>query len=331
MGEVKNSILWVILILGIIGALFAAYQTYEHYYLTTTICDFTENFSCSAVTESQYGEFPPGSGVSLALWGIIWWIGLLWITRQAMHVSREAKEHFVLFLYSLAGLGFVGYLLLIELYLLPKITGIIIICPFCTVQHILIAIIAVASFFLLQGSFRDYIGRLFFRGKGRKRRLDPKPFFVLGALVLLVAGQFLILGTGEPLREYPEFTECLAEQGATMYGFDACPSCNRQKTLLGIESFTEYIDDTGLYVRCRPKSEAIKHIGDLVDKISSVEPLERTTTNNEACAINVGEGTPTWVIHGQKYVGAQTVEDLAAASGCPLPDIYEEQEGAGTP
>ncbi len=326
--EMRNPVHWAILILAVIGLLFAVYQTYEHYFLTTAVCDFTESFSCSAVTESSYGEFPPDSGMSTALWGVFWWLGLLLLTRRAMRAAKEAKTHALLFLYALAGFAFALYLIAVELVILPKITGQIIICPFCTVQHVFIVMILAASFFEL-GRPTEQIKGLFFTGTGRKRRLDPRPFFVIGALALLVLGQFLILGAGEPLLEYPEFAACLADERATMYGFDACPNCNKQKTLIGVESFKEHIDKTGLYVRCRPKEEGQRPLGGRSQIISSVAPILASTTANEACAINVGEGTPTWVIHGKKYVGSQTIEDLALASGCPLPPAYEKQAAGG--
>jgi hypothetical protein len=89
---------------------------------------------------------------------------------------------------------------------------------------------------------------------------------------------------------------------------------------LGKDAFEKIMDAQGFYVRCRPNDEANKPLGDRVNKISSVQPMTADTTQGDACSINVGAGTPTWVINGQKYVGEQTLEDLSRATGCPLPN-----------
>jgi peroxiredoxin len=47
-----------------------------------------------------------------------------------------------------------------------------------------------------------------------------------------------------------------------MYGFDACPHCNRQKALIGQEAFQQELTGEGYYVKCRPQSEAEKEMGD---------------------------------------------------------------------
>lgn len=161
------------------------------------------------------------------------------------------------------------------------------------------------------------------------RKLDPKPFFVLGVVVLMVAGGWFILSGGGEGENYYDFAACLADEGATMYGFDACPHCNRQKALIGQDAWKQELEDEGYYVKCRPQSEASQALGDRVDRISSVEPLDSSTTQGEACEDNVGAGTPTWVIDGEKYVGEQGLADLAEATGCPLPGDYEAEEDVG--
>lgn len=161
------------------------------------------------------------------------------------------------------------------------------------------------------------------------KKLDPKPFFVLGIVAVIAAGGWLILGSGGENQNYHDFASCLAEEGATMYGFDACPHCNRQKTLIGQEAFEQQLDSQGYYVRCRPQSEASQELGETADRISSVEPLQPSDTQSDACEINVGAGTPTWVINGEKYVGEQSLGDLAEATGCPLPEGYGGEQTAG--
>ncbi|MDY6769432.1 MAG: hypothetical protein SVU88_00500 [Candidatus Nanohaloarchaea archaeon] len=165
------------------------------------------------------------------------------------------------------------------------------------------------------------------------RKLDPRPFFAIGIVAVLAIGGWVILGGGGGSQNYYDFAACLADNNATMYGFDACPHCNRQKTLIGREAFKQEIDDRGLYVRCRPRSEAQQQLGDRADRIASVEPLQPSDTQGDACAVNVGAGTPTWVIDGQKYVGEQSIRDLSQVTGCPLPEGYggEQTTGGFTP
>ncbi len=114
-----------------------------------------------------------------------------------------------------------------------------------------------------------------------------------------------------------------------MYGFDACPHCNKQKTFIGKDAFRANFSQRGYYVRCRPDSEATEELGDRAETISSIKPLEPSDTQGDACEVNVGSGTPTWVIDGEKYVGAQSLQDLADHTGCPLPEGYRETEETG--
>lgn len=162
-----------------------------------------------------------------------------------------------------------------------------------------------------------------------ERKLDPRPFFLIGIAVLVLGGGYLILGGGGAQQDHYAFAECLANESATMYGFDACPHCNRQKALIGNDAFQQELDDAGYYVRCRPESEAAQELGDTASRIATVEPLNASTTQGEACTINVGAGTPTWVIDGEKYVGEQSLQTLAEATGCPLPEGYTGGEDVG--
>lgn len=156
-----------------------------------------------------------------------------------------------------------------------------------------------------------------------EKQLDPRPFFVIGIIAVIAAGGYLIFDVGGEQANYYDFADCITDAGATKYGFDACPHCNKQKNIIGRDAFKQEIDDAGYYVRCRPEAEASKELGERAEYISSVEPLESGTTQGEACEVNVGSGTPTWVIDGERYVGEQELEDLAALTGCPLPENVE--------
>lgn len=304
---------------SLLGLLVALYQVYEHYFLGgAAICDLSSQLACSPITKSKYGELPFRSGMSLALWGAIWWVGLAGLaqlTKKGKELIRN--QEFWVFLYSLAGLAFVGYLLVVELYILPQTTGEIIICPFCTIQHVLILIITFLSYKLIRGTFFRNLKFSFYKGD----KIDPKPLFILATLFVVAFGGYFILRPAGQANYY-DFAECLAEKNATMYGFDACPHCNAQKALIGKKAFKQEIDNKGFYVRCRPENEARQKLGPRADKLSTVKPLTADTTQREACSMNVGRGTPTWIIDGKKYAGEQSLGNLSKATGCPLPEGY---------
>ncbi|MFB6265743.1 MAG: vitamin K epoxide reductase family protein, partial [Candidatus Nanohaloarchaea archaeon] len=316
----RNS-LALVLAFSLLGLLISVYQTYEHYFLATAICDVSQTFACSPVTESRFGNFPVGSNVATAFWGVLWWAGLSTLSYLTMKGRRMIEDQdFYLFTYISTGLAFIAYLLVVEFYILPRETGSLAVCPFCTAQHILILASIGLGYSVLEGSVRDRLRNVMAAEEEGIAGLDPKPVFIAAWAVLLFIGMFPILGTGKLGENHYELADCLADNNATMYGFDACPHCNRQKSLIGREAFKQEIDRRGFYVRCQPRSEAAEPLGERASKLSSVEPLNASTTQGEACTINVGAGTPTWVIDGEKYVGAQPLSKLAEAAGCPVPE-----------
>ena len=316
----------VILILAIIGLGFASYQTIEHYFLTSSVCDFTSNFSCSAVTESQYGELPFNSGIALSLYGVLWWLGLLALAYKGKKSNWSLHKDLYVLLWNGFGFLFAIYLVLIELVILPKETGTVIICPFCTVQHVIILTSFVLSFFLLRKPLSDSLKGMLFV----KKKFNPKIAFFLITLLIITAGWYFFLGSGQKEVQYYEFTACLAGKGITMYGFDACPNCNKQKHLLGLDAFEKSIDGTGRYVRCRPNQEAQKVIGDRLAKISILskykDQVTAQTTQGQLCTMMVGRGTPTWIFEDKQESGWMTIPELADFSGCPIPKNYQQKE-----
>ncbi|MDY6769433.1 MAG: vitamin K epoxide reductase family protein [Candidatus Nanohaloarchaea archaeon] len=159
----RDTILKAVIGLSVVGLVVAGYQTYEHYFLASSVCDLSATFSCSVVTESRFGEFPPNSGLATAAWGVLWWLGII-VLSGGMLKGREwvDDQEFYLFGSIAAGLGFVAYLLLVELYILPQETGELIICPFCTVQHILIFALVYLSHRLLRKPVREYLADIFY-------------------------------------------------------------------------------------------------------------------------------------------------------------------------
>ena len=85
-----------------------------------------------------------------------------------------------------------------------------------------------------------------------------------------------------------EFAQCLAEQGAVMYGAEWCLHCQNEKDAFG-DSF-RFIP----YVEC---------------------PAEPQT-----CIAKNIQGYPTWIFKdGKLHEGEQGLQNLSLISGCTLP------------
>lgn len=122
--------------------------------------------------------------------------------------------------------------------------------------------------------------------------------FVFGLIVAVAATLFVsaCVGTGSTtgaaagtggsvdITNTTALAKCLSENGAVMYGAYWCGHCQNQKALFG-DDF-KYVD----YVEC--------------------------TQEQQKCIDAGVQGFPTWIINGQKLVGEQTLEELAAAAGC---------------
>ena len=103
---------------------------------------------------------------------------------------------------------------------------------------------------------------------------------------------------------YDSFAACLGEKGATFYGAFWCPHCADQKA--------RFKGSSGLlpYVEC--------------------SNADRSPT--EACLAAGIETYPTWEFaDGSRLTGAQSLETLAAKTGCVLPtgDETESTDGIG--
>jgi glutaredoxin len=107
-----------------------------------------------------------------------------------------------------------------------------------------------------------------------------KKFIFLLVFLLVIAG--CAKGPGK----YDSFAQCLTEKGAAMYGTEWCSHCKNQKELFG-NSF-QYI----YYADC--------------DK------------RKQECVDAGIEGYPTWIINNESYSGEQSLEKLAALTGCEL-------------
>ena len=124
----------------------------------------------------------------------------------------------------------------------------------------------------------------------------------LQATVILAAVVFaflLILGSGGPEKtaqatpQQPgnaaessatDLASCLTEKGAVFYGTEWCAYCTRQKEMFG--------SDFG--------------------KISYVD----CGKSPNLCQLAGITAYPTWIINGEKHLGAKSMEALGALAGC---------------
>lgn len=151
------------LILSLLGVIISGYQAYEHYFLESSFCDFSENFSCSAVTGSNYGDFPIGSGIALSIYGLLWFGLLAFVLYKSLRGKDLIKkdQEFYIFAYLSFGILFVIYLLIVELYLLPLELGEVVICPLCTILHVSIATLFLMSYNQLKKPMSTYFEEIF--------------------------------------------------------------------------------------------------------------------------------------------------------------------------
>lgn len=76
--------------------------------------------------------------------------------------------------------------------------------------------------------------------------------YLLVAIVVVLGGIATLFYSG-PLASgaYDEFTECLTDKGAVMYGTKTCPYCTKQKQVLGdLFRFIKYVECTVETQKC---------------------------------------------------------------------------------
>jgi uncharacterized membrane protein len=133
-----RRILLAIAMLALAGALVSSVSLYHHYGTSrTSYCDIGETFNCDMVNRSTYSTV---FGIPVALIGIIGYITLLALA--TLYRSKEETPA-MLFIASLAGLGFALYLTYIEAFVLA------VWCILCLSSLILIFGIAVLSALLI--------------------------------------------------------------------------------------------------------------------------------------------------------------------------------------
>ncbi|HIJ99709.1 TPA: hypothetical protein H1011_02700 [archaeon] len=127
--------------------------------------------------------------------------------------------------------------------------------------------------------------------------MSKKTILLAVSLIVIISGVllfkpqvsgFISLGHDYTLDN---FTECLAENNAIMYGAYWCPHCTTQKEMFG-DSLSGV-----LYIECDSKGKNAKP---------------------ELCRQNNVQSYPTWIISGTKYSGVQSLQDLSDITGCSL-------------
>lgn len=111
-------------------------------------------------------------------------------------------------------------------------------------------------------------------------------FLIVGAVAIAVVGW--LYSRQQTTVNLDEFAQCLADQGAVMYGAEWCAHCQNEKKAFG-DSFRLIP-----YVEC---------------------PAEPQT-----CIAKNIQGYPTWIFKdGKLYEGEQGLRNLSLISGCALP------------
>ena len=233
-----------LLIMAGLGILISLYLVHEHYTSTSSICDISMTFSCSRVNKSRFSVL---FGVPVAFWGILWNVMLAEISRKSLQVLEvnQLKDQellrtyvFFLFVWCLAGIGFVVYFIIAE-YLLHAM------CIFCTMVHVLI-VLAFAFVHQIFKSIRMFPEVVQMVKKMRKYILS---LGVAAVLLILVFNFGLVHKaqghSGLEHRKYDtlSFARCMTKNGFTMFGSMSCGHCVEQKEIIGPAwEFTKFVE-----------------------------------------------------------------------------------------
>jgi uncharacterized membrane protein/protein-disulfide isomerase len=142
MSRTVASIALVCALVGLGASATAAYVHYQHIANPgyTSFCDINASVSCTQVYASQYGTF---AGVSVAVFGVIWFAFATLLVLAAMQGSPAVRESAPAYLFgaSTIGLAVVLYLGYASLFILGLV------CILCVVTYA-----AVIALFLISGA-----------------------------------------------------------------------------------------------------------------------------------------------------------------------------------
>ncbi len=282
---------WVVLlfmVLGIIGIITSGYLLKSHLDTSAagSFCDITEAASCSIVNSSSFSKL---LGVPVAALGILWFVFfMVLMARQcSMHKNKTVQEKVnnvkALFLWNLLGLISVIYLIIGEIIIRA-------ICPLCTIVHIIILLALVYSFIEYK--------KLTTKDKKYSLTFFKQYKTLLFIFVILTIATFVFFNLPEKeTQDYTELTQCVTDNGVSMYGSFRCAICTKTRAMLG-DAF-ENINE----IECHPQGE---------------------NAQTELCLSKGIEATPTWILEPngpngeelKRHVGFLTVEELADFAGC---------------
>lgn len=100
-----------------------------------SVCDINSYISCSQVIFSRYSSF---MGISLSIWAILYFTAAI-LTALAYLATRQKLAARIYWGISVAALPIIGVLIYIEVVLIGAI------CLYCTIMHISIAAMSIAS------------------------------------------------------------------------------------------------------------------------------------------------------------------------------------------
>ncbi|MBI2665085.1 hypothetical protein HYX12_00505 [Candidatus Woesearchaeota archaeon] len=270
----KDLLLKIIIIISIIGFITSAYLVQQHYFPPTSgsWCDVNNAISCSSAIASSYSLF---LGVPVAVWSGIWFIFLMALAWMSMQKQGELTTFMLSWL--ILGFLFVIYMVIAEMILR-------VLCPLCTILHIII-VIALALGVMLHKALENPEHKSFLK--------VPQSWFQWVLIVNVVALIFFNLVSPQE-QNYDQLAQCMTEKGVVMYSSFRCGVCIKSEEMLG-ESM-KYINR----VECHPQGE-----------------------NSQAglCRQKDITGTPTWILEPngkevKRNVGFLDVDQLRRFSGC---------------
>lgn len=278
-----------------LGALVTGYLTVVHQLGQSAACPTN---GCEAVLSSDYASV---FGLPLSLFGFLAYTGMAVFALAPLAVNPKkdpklrAKLDDWTWLLLVAGatamVVFSGYLM----YLLAfKIKAL---CLYCLASALFTVLMLALT--VVGREWQD-IGQLFFTA-------------IVVGMVALIATVGVYAGVNNPNAATAgsvtsrittssgpaeiALAQYLKQVDAKMYGAYWCPHCAEQKQLFGKVAFGEIT-----YIECDPNGE-------------NAQP--------QLCEAAKVESYPTWEIKGKTYSGTQPLEQLAAASGYPGPQNFQ--------
>ncbi len=140
------SLDWLFIGLTVVGVGISLYLTWAHFTDTSIIC--TADRSCDTVNRSAYAYFPPKWGIPVSILGVIAYLGLAGLAfyrRKIVQTSAEATRFtrgqldMTLFVATLGGVVFSGYLTAMELWVINAI------CWWCVASALIISSLFIIS------------------------------------------------------------------------------------------------------------------------------------------------------------------------------------------